>query len=48
MDSESVSIEAYNTIENVRRDSLTLKEIQSDNGPAFLSLDFKIVLRTTV
>ncbi|MCL4448038.1 MAG: integrase core domain-containing protein [Thermoplasmatales archaeon] len=44
MDSDSVSIEAQKAIENLRRDSLAIPIIQSDNGSAFISLDFKIVL----
>ena len=44
MDSNSVSLEAQKAIEYLRRDSLALPVIQSDNGSAFISLDFKIVL----
>ncbi|MEM3192960.1 MAG: DDE-type integrase/transposase/recombinase [Candidatus Parvarchaeota archaeon] len=44
MDSNSVSLEAQRAIENLRRDSLSFPVIQSDNGSAFISLDFKIVL----
>ena len=32
-------------MENLRRDSLALPEIQSDNRSAFISMDFRIVLR---
>jgi transposase InsO family protein len=46
MDSNSVSLEAQRAIENLRRDSLASPEIQSDNGSAFISLDFKIVLHS--
>ena len=46
MDSSSVSLEAQIAIENLRRDSLTTPEIQSDNGSAFISQDFKIVLNS--
>ena len=46
MDSNSVSLEAQKAIENLRRDSLALPVIQSDNGSAFISLDFKIVLNS--
>ena len=48
MDSNSVSLEAQIAIENLRKDSLAFPEIQSDNGSAFISMDFKIVLNTTV
>ena len=44
MDSNSVSLEAQIAIENLRKDSLASPEIQSDNGSAFISQDFKIVL----
>ena len=46
MDSNSVSLEAPEAIEILRRDSLALPVIQSDNGSAFISLDFKIVLNS--
>ena len=46
MDSNSVSMEAQRAIEDLKRDSLTSPEIQSDNGSAFISLDFKIVLNS--
>ena len=45
MDSNSVSLEAQRAIENLRRDSLALPEIQSDNGSAFISTEFRIVLK---
>ena len=45
MDSNSVSLEAQKAIEILRTDSLALPEIQSDNGSAFVSMDFRIVLR---
>ena len=45
MDSNSVSMEAQRAIENLRRDSLALPEIQSDNGSAFISMEFRIVLK---
>lgn len=45
MDSNSVSLEAQIAVENVRRDSLALPEIQSDNGSAFISMEFRIVLK---
>ncbi|MEM0134300.1 MAG: DDE-type integrase/transposase/recombinase, partial [Thermoplasmatales archaeon] len=44
MDSNSVSLEAQKAIESLRKDSLSFPVIQSDNGSAFISLDFKIVL----
>ncbi|MEM3829659.1 MAG: DDE-type integrase/transposase/recombinase [Conexivisphaerales archaeon] len=44
MNSNSVSLEAQKAIENLRNDSLSFPVIQSDNGSAFISSDFKIVL----
>ncbi len=46
MDSNSVSLEAQRAIENLRNDSLALPVIQSDNGSAFVSMDFKMVLNS--
>ena len=46
MDSNSVSLEAQIAVENLRKDSLASPEIQSDNGSAFISMDFKIVLKS--
>ena len=46
MDSDSVSMEAQIEIENLRKDSLSSPEIKSDNGSAFISQDFKIVLNS--
>ena len=45
MDANSVSMEAQRAIENLRWDSLALPEIQSDNGSAFISMEFRIVLK---
>ena len=45
MDSSSVSKEAQRAIENLRRDSLALPEIQSDNCSAFISIEFRIVVK---
>ena len=44
MVSNSVSLEAQIAIENLGKDSLASPEILSDNGSAFISQDFKIVL----
>ena len=45
MDGDSVSMEAQNGIEKLRKDSLEEPIIQSDNGSAFISMEFKIVLK---
>ena len=45
MYSNSVNLEAQKAIEILRRESLALPEVQSDNGSAFVSMDFRIVLR---
>jgi transposase InsO family protein len=45
MDSNSVSLEAQRAIESLRRDSLATPVIQSDNGSAFISMEFRIVLK---
>ncbi len=45
MDSNSVNLEAQKAIEILRTDSLALPEIQSDNRSAFVSMDFRMVLR---
>ena len=45
MDGDSVSMEAQKGIEKLRKDSLEEPIIQSDNGSAFISMEFKIVLK---
>ena len=45
MDAGSVSMEAQVAIEILRKDSLATPVIQTDNGSAFISLEFKVVLR---
>jgi transposase InsO family protein len=45
MDADSVSIQAQIAIEKLRKDSLATPIIQTDNGSAFISMEFKIVLR---
>ena len=44
MDSDSVSFEAQKAIEKLRKYSIALPVIQSDNGSAFISMDFNTVL----
>lgn len=45
MDADSVSFEAQAAIDRLRKDSLAEPVIQSDNGSAFISLEFKIVVK---
>ena len=45
MDADSVSLEAQAAIDMLRRDSLAEPIIQSDNGSAFIAVEFKLVLR---
>ena len=45
MDAGSVSMEAQVAIEILRKDSLATPVIQTDNGSAFISLEFLPVLR---
>ena len=45
MDAGSVSMEAQVAIESLRKDSLATPVIQTDNGSAFISLEFLLVLR---
>ena len=45
MDAGSVSMEAQVAIEILRKDSLATPVIQTDNGSAFISLEFHLVLR---
>jgi transposase InsO family protein len=45
MDADSVSLEAQTAIDKLRRDSLGLPVIQSDNGSSFIAIEFKSVLR---
>jgi len=44
MDSDSISFEAQKAIEKLRKDSIASPVIQSDNGSAFISMDFNTVL----
>ena len=44
MDAGSVSMEAQVAIETLRKDSLATPVIQTDNGSAFISLEFLLVL----
>ena len=45
MDAGSVSMEAQAAVEILRKDSIATPVIQTDNGSAFISLEFKVVLR---
>ena len=45
MDGDSVSMEAQKGIEKLRKDSLEEPIIQSDNESAFISMEFKMVLK---
>ena len=45
MDADSVSLEAQNAIDILRKDSLAEPIIQSDNGSAFIAMEFKFVLK---
>ena len=45
MDADSVSLEAQTAIDKLRKDSIAEPVIQSDNGPSFIAMEFKIVLR---
>ena len=45
MDAGSVSMESQVAIEILRKDSLATPVIQTDNGSAFISLEFFLVLR---
>ncbi|MCL5783010.1 MAG: DDE-type integrase/transposase/recombinase, partial [Candidatus Thermoplasmatota archaeon] len=45
MDADSVSLEAQAAIDRLRKDSPAEPVIQSDNGSAFISMEFKIVLK---
>ena len=45
MDAGSVSMEAQVAVEILRKDSIATPVIQTDNGSAFISLEFKVVLR---
>ena len=45
MDAGSVSIEAHVAIEILRKDSISTPVIQTDNGSAFITLEFFLVLR---
>ena len=45
MDAESVRMEAQVAIEILRKDSLATPVIRADNGSAFISLEFLLVLR---
>ena len=46
MDGDSVSMEAQAGIEKLRKDSLVEPIIQSDNGSAFISMEFKMILKS--
>ena len=45
MDADSVSPEAQISIEKLRKDSIALPTIQSDNGSSFIAYEFRIVLK---
>ena len=45
MDADSVSLEAQAAIDRLRKDSPAEPVIQSDNGSAFISMEFRIVLK---
>jgi putative transposase len=45
MDADSVSLEAQTAIDRLRKDSLSLPVIQSDNGSSFIAMEFRTVLR---
>ena len=44
MDLDPNSFEAQKAIEKLRKDSIVSPVIQSDNGSAFISMDFNTVL----
>jgi len=44
MDSDSVRFEAQKDIEKLRKDSIALPVIRSDDGSTFISMDFNTVL----
>ena len=45
MDADSVSLEAQAAIDILRRDSLAVPVIQSDNGSSYIAMEFKLVMR---
>ena len=45
MDGDSVSMEAQSAMDKLRKDSIAEPIIQSDNGSAFISVEFKMVLK---
>ena len=45
MDADSVLLEAQSAIDRLRRDSLAEPIIQSDNGSAFIAMEFKLVMK---
>lgn len=45
MDADSVSLEAQNAIDSLRKYSLTEPMIQSDNGSSYIAMEFKMVLK---
>jgi len=47
MDADSVSLEAQTAIDRLRKDSLSLPVIQSDNGSSFIAMESRTVLRET-
>jgi transposase InsO family protein len=47
MDADSVSLEAQTAIDRLRRDSLGLPVILSDNGSSFIAMEFRTALRET-
>ena len=45
MDADSVSLEAQTAIDKLRKSSIAVPIIQSDNGSSFIAMEFKIVLK---